>query len=69
MTKISPDENFGLQSFAQQDNQKVHLGSFVLHLKTLLLLLGEIFRQAKWMNFSFGDDNFARQKFCPTGIC
>ena len=33
-------------------------GSLVLHVKTLILLLSEIFRQAKVTNFLFGDENF-----------
>ena len=42
------------------------MGSLVLHLKTLLLLVGETFRRAKVTNFLFGDENFARLKFRPT---
>ena len=39
------------------------VGSLVLNFKTLLLLLGKTFRLAKMTNFSFGDENFARQSF------
>ena len=68
---ISPDENFARQSFAQQDNQSLSkwlvslVDSLVLHLKTVLLLLGETFRRAKVTNFSFGDENFARRIVSP----
>ena len=41
------------------------LGSLLLQLKTLLLLLGEIFRRAKVTNFSFSHENFA-QRIVPT---
>ena len=41
------------------------LGSFVLQLKTLLLLLGETLRQAKVTNFSISDENFARRIVSP----
>ena len=69
--KISADKNFARQSFAQQDNQNLSkglvslVGSLVLHLKTLLLFLGETFRRAKVTNFSFGDENFARRIVSP----
>ena len=62
---ISVDENFALQDFAKEDNQNFSKGIgtllLVLKIKTLLLLLGEIFRRAKVTNSSFGDENFARQ--------
>ena len=41
------------------------LGSFLLQLKTLLLLLGETFRRAKVMNFSFSRESFARRIVSP----
>ena len=41
------------------------VGSFVLHFNTLLLLLGETFRRAKVINFSFSDENFARRIVSP----
>ena len=44
------------------------VGSLVLHLKTLLLLLGKIFRRAKVTNFSFGDENFARRIVSPDKV-
>ena len=61
---VSPVENLARKSFTQQDNQNLSewlvslVGSLVIHLKTLLLLLSEIFRKAKVTNFSFGDENF-----------
>ena len=39
------------------------VGSLVLHFKTLLHFWGETFRWAKVTNFSFSDENFARQSF------
>ena len=42
------------------------VGSLVLHLKTLLLLMGETIRRAKVTNFSFFDENFAQRRFRPT---
>ena len=65
------DENFALQSFAQQDNHNFSkwlftlLGSLVLQLKTLLLVLGKIFRRAQVKNFLFGDENYARWIVSP----
>ena len=69
---ISPDENFTRQSFAHQYNHKMSkwlkslVGSFVLHFKTLLFLLGETFCRAKVTNFSLSDENSARRKIRPT---
>ena len=63
---VSPDKNFAWQSFVQQDNQNLSKwfvsleGTIVLHLKTLLLLTGEILRRAKVMNFSFCNENFEK---------
>ena len=51
------------ENFACQSLPKFH--SFLLQLKTLLLLLGETFRRAKVTNFSLSDENFARRKFRP----
>ena len=42
------------------------LGSFVLQLKTLLLLLGETLCWAKVTNFSFSDENSRDEQFRPT---
>ena len=65
--------SFPRQSFAQQDNHYVSLlvsfkGSLVLHVKTLILLLSEIFRRTKVKNFSFGDENFSRQIVSPDKV-
>ena len=69
---LESDGNFRLtNSFAQQYNHNLSkllkslVGSLVLHLKTLLLLLGETFRRAKVTNFSFSDENFARRIVSP----
>ena len=69
--KFRPTNSFARQSFAHQDNKKLSkwlvslVGSLVLHLKTLLLLMGETFRRAKVTNFLFGDENFARRIVSP----
>ena len=68
---LKGDEYFARQNFTQQDNYYLSkclvtlLGSLALQLKTLLLLLGEIFRRAKVTNFSFGDENFVRRIILP----
>ena len=65
------DEYFARQSLVQTDNQNLFkllvslLGSLVLQLKTLLLLLGEVFRRVKVTNFSYCDENFARRILLP----
>ena len=71
---ISPDKNFAWQSFAQQDNHNlfkwlVTLFRFtLLQLKTLVLLLGELFIGQKWHIFYLvakisPNESFARQSF------
>ena len=40
----------------------------LLQLKTLVLLLGEIFRRAKVTNFWFGDENFTRRIVSPDKV-
>ena len=44
------------------------LGPFVIQLKILLLLLGEIFRRAKETIFSFSDENFTQLKVSPEKV-
>ena len=75
MTNFSRgDENFVRQSLNWQDNHNLSKrlvtlwGSLVLQLKTLLLLLGKTFRRAKVTNFSFSDENFARQIVSPDKV-
>ena len=41
------------------------LASLVLELKTLLVLMGEMFRRAKVTTFSFDDEIFSRQIILP----
>ena len=66
------DYNVSLRSLPQLP--KVLFSEYVVRLrltlkkqqlKTLILLLGEIFRQVEGTNFSFSEKNFARGKVSP----
>ena len=70
-TRLIPSSvrKFSRKSFARKYNLNVSKwlvslqGSLVLQWKILFIYLFEIFRQVKVTDFSFGDENFARQSF------
>ena len=61
MTKILPGKVSPKKIITSCLNEQFPLITLVLYLKTLFLLLDEIFRPVKVTNFSFGDKNAARR--------